>query len=1472
MFTGDVSAHGVYMSLANIDKSVREDISQGAWVLVAIIPKSNWHKTLAAMPKMTNDRQAALSCMLDRRLFHRCMEEVVRPFREELPHEAVDPEGNVQLMQYELAVYGADLQEQCDAECTSRNSCPHGDTKGKALGTGHCQRTKSSEVILGRINTVLANFHRIHKRYPNPLEFLDAGKKFDLNGVQRPFWQKLPAFDICKVLSPDLLHGVHKCFFDHIHKWNVNGLGAEEYDTRLKAQPETADERSFPRGVTQLKQLAGKEHRALERVHLAIVAHAPEQAEGGAGSQKLTKATRAIMDCIFLAQLPIQTERTLAAYEEAYRIFQANKDVWIENKSKRGKKGKLILGWAIPKLHLLGHVPEHVREKGTMDNYTTEIMEHLHSPTLKEPYRASNRKEWVQQVANYSSRHEIMRGYREFMEWLLETLQAEPGNGMTVDLDDPALQTIDDGDSDEDENANINRDEDEDEWYKESEEGEEDEEDEGEVGLGEVGEVGERGHERGGDPATSRNQGPEPTEPAEPTEYSRGNHQAASGVMYYSRAADSSVGQVVPGHVQTMFTAGEDNEDGDEEDESHHTLGFPVTLHPLYRVAKKPAIRAVTIDNITHSFGFPKFLQHLRNHPYFATLPFDIHAETQLDIWTMVRLTVPKSHFCPTERKCRLYSDPGLDDTKGRQRRWDSIFYLPTGSLSRRIPESEVIHVGRLALLFALKPSFEVPEPRLMAYVQRFSKIPSTPSHTSGFYGVGKLFDRGIPRTPRYEVIAASQIARPCFDLGSLYKSCNNQISDAIDIYARAAELDPGNPHITQCLNFLRNIQANGGTLPAAPGLQDTHPTAYASNGSFNPMPGNSNVGHVRSLAALSCVFRRLLFALLAPPPSMLLLFCLYPSSASPEALSASPEPSANPIHLLAAHSGAATASREVHIDGVERDHVVLRTGPAPESLVNRTERKIVGAAHAMASAVSPHGRTSDASKYGAMAAESQSLRATSPQNVVLTDSSGTIKKSLKQLYPTAPVPADYLVSLTEKYILSELGSPGKSGSFFYYSRDYRFIIKTIHHSEHKFLRRILSQYHAHISANPHTLLSRFYGLHRVKLPHGRKIHFVVMNNLFPAHLDIHETYDLKGSTVGREYDEAKARENPQARIPRSAPDTLSLLRSRVDKAFKRNGIGSDKTSTRPKLDKGLLDCFASISPKCRDEELEDLAYFVLDLYQLHGISIALSEVDVDTLVVDLRNALEEHAQKTKPRSTLVDDHHLFLVLDKNVQRIPWESLPILRGQSVSRIPSVSFLVDRVQLAGHHQGIPFVANPGDAADRVCIDPTRVRYVLNPKGDLKHTEKQLSPWLKRMTKEAGWTGIIGRKPSEAEMARSLAGADLFIYFGHGGGEQFIRSQKVRHLQRCAAAMLWGCSSGAIRDMGDFDPVGTPYHYMLAGCPTLIATLWDVTDRECDRFAQSVFTSLKLNEPRSKTSNGREGTSVVQAVASAREDGL
>eukprot|EP00004_Rigifila_ramosa_P027810 TRINITY_DN918_c0_g1_i3.p1 TRINITY_DN918_c0_g1~~TRINITY_DN918_c0_g1_i3.p1 ORF type:complete len:442 (+),score=90.42 TRINITY_DN918_c0_g1_i3:100-1425(+) len=111
---------------------------------------------------------------------------------------------------------------------------------------------------------------------------------------------------------------------------------------------------------------------------------------------------------------------------------------------------------------------------------------------------------------------------------------------------------------------------------------------------------------------------------------------------------------------------------------------------------------------------------------------------------------------------------------------------------------------------------------------------------------------------------------------------------------------------------------------------------------------------------------------------------------------------------------------------------------------------------------------------------------------------------------------AEYMVSLTGDYVLSELLTPGKSGQFFYFSADQRFIIKTVSKEESKFLCSILGHYYHHVLSNPDTLLSRFFGLHRVKPYKGNRIHFVVMGNIFVPERMCTEKYDLKGSTVGR--------------------------------------------------------------------------------------------------------------------------------------------------------------------------------------------------------------------------------------------------------------------------------------------------------------------------------------------------------------------
>ncbi len=54
-----------------------------------------------------------------------------------------------------------------------------------------------------------------------------------------------------------------------------------------------------------------------------------------------------------------------------------------------------------------------------------------------------------------------------------------------------------------------------------------------------------------------------------------------------------------------------------------------------------------------------------------------------------------------------------------------------------------------------------------------------------------------------------------------------------------------------------------------------------------------------------------------------------------------------------------------------------------------------------------------------------------------------------------------------------ELTSSGKSGSFFYYSEDGRFMLKTISKDEFFFLRRIIQPYYNHIMNNFNTLMTK---------------------------------------------------------------------------------------------------------------------------------------------------------------------------------------------------------------------------------------------------------------------------------------------------------------------------------------------------------------------------------------------------------------
>ena len=201
---------------------------------------------------------------------------------------------------------------------------------------------------------------------------------------------------------------------------------------------------------------------------------------------------------------------------------------------------------------------------------------------------------------------------------------------------------------------------------------------------------------------------------------------------------------------------------------------------------------------------------------------------------------------------------------------------------------------------------------------------------------------------------------------------------------------------------------------------------------------------------------------------------------------------------------------------------------------------------------------------------------------------------------------------------------------------------------------------------------------------------------------------------------------------------------------------------------------------------------------------------------------------------------HTVLVLDKELHCFPWESLPCLMNQAVTRLPSLSCLRDRI-LQQRRQQPRRMHDANDGEIKFCVDRGSGAYVLNPAGDLKGTQATFEG---SMNDFGQWEGLTAVEPSEEQMKGYLQERDIFLYFGHGSGSQYIRPRTFQRLEKCAVALLMGCSSGKLTEAGEFEPYGTPMSYMQAGCPAMLATLWNVTDKDIDRFSENVLQKWGL----------------------------
>ncbi|KAK7556692.1 peptidase family C50-domain-containing protein [Phyllosticta citricarpa] len=302
---------------------------------------------------------------------------------------------------------------------------------------------------------------------------------------------------------------------------------------------------------------------------------------------------------------------------------------------------------------------------------------------------------------------------------------------------------------------------------------------------------------------------------------------------------------------------------------------------------------------------------------------------------------------------------------------------------------------------------------------------------------------------------------------------------------------------------------------------------------------------------------------------------------------------------------------------------------------------------------------------------------------------------------------------------------------------------------------------------------------------------------------------------------------------------------------------GKGKQAKKTQLDSRILELFVGLGNpddgRDLDDSLMDLVYFVVDILQFNGEKNAYDEIDFDAIIIEMLDALRAFHQAADPAPI---SRHTILILDKNLHGFPWESLPSLEQLSISRLPSMSALRERL-LAVQADAMNESQPTDEVGHHLSCSSLSGTSILNPGGDLKHTQQTLSPHVNDMP--GSWLNLINRTPDEKVFESSIAEKDLLLFFGHGSGAQYVRGRTVRKLQSrrnqddseasnmqkpLATSLLFGCSSAHITDNGEFEPSGMLCSYVTAGVPAVMGMLWDVTDKDCDRFAVATLSSWGL----------------------------
>ncbi|KIO11448.1 hypothetical protein M404DRAFT_126753 [Pisolithus tinctorius Marx 270] len=340
-YMGGLEMHPLFLTIANIDADVRMKATAHAWRCVAFVPVVKF--------EVHSDYQT----ILQSRLWHKCVDIVTEKLKRatNCGEFMADPFGDVRCCYTPLVAWTADLPEQ--------------------------------QLIATKPWDLNA--------------FQKLAKANHLLGVHLPFWRDWKNSDVCCFLVPEILHTVHKLFFDHVLKWCKEVVGSDELDTHYKVHHKHVGVRHFAAGVSHVSQMTGREYRDIQRTIVPMIA--------GAAPSTMVRPVHALIDFFYLAQRPLHTESSIRSMEASLSEFHSTKHAIITASGRSGKEN-----FNIPKLELLLSFADAIRRSGSLIQYSADVSERLLITHCKTPFARTNKQpNFAEQIVRLLDREERMR-------------------------------------------------------------------------------------------------------------------------------------------------------------------------------------------------------------------------------------------------------------------------------------------------------------------------------------------------------------------------------------------------------------------------------------------------------------------------------------------------------------------------------------------------------------------------------------------------------------------------------------------------------------------------------------------------------------------------------------------------------------------------------------------------------------------------------------------------------------------------------------------------------------------------------------------------------------------------------------------------------------------------------------------------------------------------------------------------------